>query len=170
MKLPFAWLAVAALSLSGWCQGTPASGTSTIPQKARPSPFSDYRGNWTASLDGKLWLVVQLELKGDQLVGSVQRAKRFDLNDNGELKSVSEEQSSGVVTSAEISPDGLLLKVKEPDSQETDRYLMRIVTKEGDHAELKMIAVSLPPGMPKPKPWRLVKSGVASTNSVAGPR
>ena len=169
MKLPFALLAVAALGVSAWCQGPPTSGSSTIPQKTRPSPFSDYRGKWTASFDGKLWLVVQLELKGDQLVGSLQHAKSFDLSDNGELKSVSEEQSSGAVTSAEISPDGLLLKVKDPDSQETDRYLMRIVTKEGTTAELKMIAVSLPPGMPKPKPWRVVKSGVAMTNTVAAP-
>ena len=33
-----------------------------------------------------------------------------------------------------------------------------------------MIAMTMPPGMPKPKPWRLTKSGAATTNKAAAPR
>jgi glycine/D-amino acid oxidase-like deaminating enzyme len=35
---------------------------------------------------------------------------------------------------------------------------------EKESAELKMIGMQMPPGMPKPKPWRLVKS-VSATKS-----
>jgi hypothetical protein len=170
MKMFFGLLAVVPLSLTVWCQGPPQSDNSPIPQKLKPSPFKEFAGKWVATFDGRIWLSLQLELNTDQLTGSLQHAQSFDLNDNGDLKSVSDEQSSGIVTAAEVTPDGLLLTVKDPDSQETDRYMMRIVTKEKDNAELRMIAASMPPGMPKPKPWRLVKSGVAITNTVAAPR
>ena len=69
-----------------------------------------------------------------------------------------------------LNPDGLLLTLKDPDTQETDRYMMRLVAPDNDTAELKMIAMTMPPGMPKPKPWRLVKTGIATTNKAATPR
>jgi len=63
-----------------------------------------------------------------------------------------------------------VLTAKDPDTQETGRYLMRLVLPAKDAADLKMIGATMPPGMPKPKPWRLLKVGFAATNKVAAPR
>ena len=165
MKLLFAWIAVMAVGIAGWCQAPPGSATAS-PQKPKVSPLAEYAGEWTATFDGKVWLRLHLELRGDQITGALLHARNLAVNDNGELKSVSEEQSGETVTSAVLNPDGLLLTFKDQDSQQTDRYTMRLVTAEKDAADLKMIAMSMPPGMPKPKPWRLVKSGIAPANKT----
>jgi hypothetical protein len=68
-----------------------------------------------------------------------------------------------------LNPDGLLLTMKDPDSQETDRYMMRLVAPAKDAAELKMIAMSMPPGMSKPKPWRLTKNVIAPAAKAPAP-
>ena len=169
MKRLCSVFAVIAVSLTAWCQA-PAASATTPPQKPKISPLAEYAGEWTATFDGKVWLSLQLELRGDQLTGAMLHARDLMLNDNGELKSVSEEQSGETITSAVLNPDGLLLTMKDPDSQDTDRYMMRLVAPAKDAAELKMIAMSMPPGMSKPKPWRLVKTGTAPANKVAAPR
>jgi hypothetical protein len=161
MKLLCAWMTVVAVGLAAWCQAPPG--------KPKISPLAEYAGTWTASFDGKIWLSLQLELHGDQLTGSLVHPHSFELNDNGELKSVSEEQTSDPIISAALNPDGLLVTVKDPDSQDNDRYLMRLVPTERDTADLKMIAMSLPPGISKPKPWRLVKSRLAATKPASAP-
>jgi hypothetical protein len=170
MKLLCALFAVFAVGLSAWSQAPTGSGTAATPQKPTISQFAEYAGEWTATFDGKVWLRLHLELRGDQITGALLHARNLAVNDNGELKSVSEEQSGETVTSAALNPDGLLLTLKDPVSQETDRYVMRLVTAEKDAAELKMIAMSMPPGMPKPKPWRLVKSGVGPAQKTPAPR
>ncbi len=55
-----------------------------------------------------------------------------------------------VIEDATLNGDGLLLTAKNPDTNETDRFTMRLT---GDTtAELKMSAMSMPPGMPKLRP------------------
>ncbi len=55
---------------------------------------------------------------------------------------------------------GCCITVKGPDKPETDRFLMRLT---GDTtAEIKMLAMSMPPGMPKLKPWKLTKYGATA--------
>jgi hypothetical protein len=167
MKRLISLFALLTVTFAAWGQA-PTPGSAVAP-KAKISPLADYAGVWTSTFDGKVWLRVEIELRGDQLVGSLVRPRDIKLNDNGELKSVSEEQSTATITEAVVNPDGLLLTVKAPDSQAADRYQMRLVSPAKDAAELKMIAMSLPPGLPKPKPWRLAKS-TAATTSEATPK
>jgi len=61
------------------------------------------------------------------------------------------------VDSAVLNGDGLLITVKDNGTQQTDRYMMRLTG--ADTAELKMVAMSMPPGMAKPKPWKLSRVG-----------
>ena len=146
---------------AGWCQASPASGATT--PKAKPiSPLVQYAGEWTSVFDGKVWLRLQLELHGEQLTGSLIHPKNITMNDNGDLKSISEEQSTEAVTEAVLNPDGLLLTLKDTETQETDRYMMRVILPEKLTADLKMIGMPMAPGMPKPKPWRLAKSESAA--------
>ena len=159
MRLLLAWIAVTAVSLSAWCQAPPGSVATAPPQKAKVSPLAEYAGLWTATLDGKIWLSLQLALQGDQLTGSLVHPHSIEMNDNGELKSVSEEQTSDPILAAVLNPDGLLLTLKDPNSQDTNRYVMRLVAGVKGAADLKMIAMTVQPGMSKPKPWRLTKSG-----------
>lgn len=172
MKRMCVLLAIMAVSLSCWCQAPANSGSAApaAPPNKQVSPLAEYAGEWTSKFDGKIWLQLHLELQGDQLIGSLLRPHSLELNDNGELKSVSEEQVTQTLTDAVINPDGLLLTVKDADTQETNRYLMKVLPRAKDTAELKMIAMDVPPGMPKPKPWRLVKSGVATTNKAPAVR
>lgn len=129
-------------------------GTAQAPVKK--NPLVPYAGNWIGAFEEKPWILLNLNLVGDQFSGSLQRAKNIDLNDNGELKHVSEEFVTYPLTEAKLNPDGLLISVKDPGTQEVFRYIMKLNSDE-TAAEIKMIAMTMPPGMPKPKPWKLMK-------------
>jgi hypothetical protein len=134
--------------------------------EARPvkkNPLAAYAGTWTGSFEGKSWLTLKLVLQADRLSGSIERPRNLQFNDQGEIKSVSDEQSTEVVQDAQVNPDGLLLTVKNSDSQEINRYTMRLTSESA--AELKMSAMSMPPGMPKIRPWKLTKVGASPAPS-----
>jgi hypothetical protein len=138
------------LPVAGWCQVTP---------KPKPvNPLLEYVGEWTSVFEGKDWLNLRLELRGEQLAGSLVRPQKVEFNDNGGIKSVSEEQYTETVVEAVVNPDGLLLTLQRDDAQDRDRYQMRLIAPEKQTADLKMLGMTMPPGMPKPMPWRLVKS------------
>jgi hypothetical protein len=134
----------------------------TSPQQGAPgmtvrkSPLADYAGIWAGSFEGRTWLTVKLTLQADRLSGLIQHPRNLQFNDQGELKSVSEEQSTEIVQDAQVNPDGLLLTTKAADSQETNRYTMKLTGEST--AEIKMSAMKMPPGMPKVKPWKLTKT------------
>jgi hypothetical protein len=154
MKRLFFVFALLTLSLVAWCQA-PASGNAKPSKPQQVSPYSDYVGDWISTLDGKVWLLLQLELHGDQLTGWLTHPHDIEMNDEGGLRSVSEEKVKEAITDATLNPDGLMITVKYADAKQTDQYMMRI-TVPGKAAELKMVAMDMPPGMPKPKPWALV--------------
>ena len=129
------------------------SGTSTPTQPVKKNPLAPYAGIWTATIDGKAWLTVQLALNGEQLTGSVQYPHDLKFADSGEVQSVSEGRLNAVVEKAEINGDGLLLNVKNPETQENNRFVMRLTGEMT--AEMRMVAMVMPPGMAKPKPWKL---------------
>jgi hypothetical protein len=158
MKKSLLLFVLVAIALTSWSQ-QPRPGNATTPQKKPVSPFAEYVGLWTATLEGNPWLRLTLELRGEQLGGALVHARSINLNDNGEVKSVSEEQSTETITEAVVNPDGLLITLKDPDTQETDRYMMKLIQPGKDAADLKLIGQAMPPGMPKPKPWRVVRLG-----------
>lgn len=125
----------------------------------KKNPLAAYAGTWTGSFEGKTWLTLKLTLQADRLSGSIERPRNLQFNDQGEIKSVSDEQSTEVVQDAQVNPDGLLLTVKNSDSPEINRYTMRLTSESA--AELKMSAMSMPPGMPKIRPWKLTKVGAS---------
>jgi hypothetical protein len=145
--------ALLALSITGPAQ------TSKKPPgvPVRKSPLEPYAGVWTSSLEGKTWLTLRLSLQATRLLGSIERPLQLQFNNDGEVKSVSDEQITEVVEDAQINPDGLLLTVKNPESHETNRFTMRLTSPTT--AELKMSAMAMPAGMPKTKPWKLSRSG-----------
>ncbi len=130
----------------------------------RKSPLADYAGAWFGSFEGKVWLTVRLSLQADHLSGSIQRPRNVQFNDQGEIRSVSDDQSIEVVQDAQVNPDGLLLTAKDPDTQETNRYTMRLTGEST--AEIKMSAMKMPPGMPKIKPWKVTKSSTSPAAST----
>jgi hypothetical protein len=136
------------------------------PAKAKPiSPLADYAGDWNSSFDGRVWLRLRLVLQGDKLTGAMIHSRNVTTDDSGGLKSVSEEQSNETVSDAVLNPDGLLLTLKDAESQETNRYLMRLVYPSKEAADLKVIGANMPPGMAKPKPWHVVKTNTTSSPS-----
>lgn len=151
-----------ALSVAAGAQTSPKQATPGAP--VRKSPLADYAGRWTGSFEGKTWLTVKLALQGDRLSGSIQRPRNLQFNDLGELKSVSDDQSAETVQDAQVNPDGLLLTTKDPDTQETNRFTMKL-TGEAT-AEIKMSAMKMPPGMPKIKPWKLTRAPASSATAA----
>jgi len=137
---------------------TAAQSNSEKPVKK--NPLAAYAGTWTGAFEGKTWLTVKLALQADRLSGSIQRPRNLQFSDQGEIKSVGEEQSTEVVQDAQVNPDGLLLTTKDPDTQETNRFTMKLTGEST--AEIKMSAMKMPPGMPKIKPWKLTKGGAPS--------
>ncbi len=158
MKLRLLILAMG-LGAAGWAQTSAKQGSPGTP--VRKSPLADYAGTWTGSFEGKTWMTVKLAQQGDRLSGSIQRPHDLQFNDQGELKSVGDNQSTAAVEDAQVNPDGLLLTVKDPDTSEVNRYTMKLTSETT--AEIKMSAMKMPPGMPKVKPWKLTKAGTSST-------
>jgi hypothetical protein len=148
-------LVVVILGIAAGAQTPPKQGPPGTP--VRKSPLADYAGTWTGSFEGKAWLTVKLVLQSDRLSGSLQHASHLQFNDQGEIKSVSDDLSTETVQDAQVNPDGLLLTTKDPDTQETNRFMMKLTGEST--AELKMSAMKMPPGMPKIKPWKLTKAG-----------
>ena len=148
--------------LSSWGQQA-RPGNAATTQKTPVSPFVDYAGEWTATFDGKVWLRLTLQLEGEKLAGSLVHARNINVDDNGDVKSISEDQVTETIADAVVNPDGLLITLKDSDAQETDRYMMKLVRPAKDAADLKLIGQAMPPGMPKPKPWRVTKAGVSTT-------
>jgi len=121
----------------------------------KKNPLVAYAGNWIGAFENKPWILLNLSLVGDKFSGSLQRTSKFDIGDDGEVKHVSDDFITLPLTDAILNPDGLLITLKHPDTQETERFVMKLT---GDStAEIKMIAMKMPPGMSKPKPWKLMK-------------
>jgi len=142
-------------SVVGAAQQSMTPGMQNAP--ARKSPLAEYAGSWVAVLEGHPWLTLHLSMRGDQLFGTVQRPHDFQFSDDGAIKSVSQEQLTQAVQNAQVQGDGLLITVKDQSSQQADRYVMRLTG--ASTAELKMVGMSMPPGMPKPRPWMLSRIG-----------
>lgn len=154
-------LVVVILGIAAGAQTPPKQGPAGAP--VRKNPLTDYAGTWTGSFDGKTWLTVKLVLQADRLSGSLQHARNLQFNDQGEIKSIGDEQFTEAVQDAQVNPDGLLLTTKDPDTQETNRFTMKLTGEST--AELKMSAMKIQPGMPKIKPWKLTKAGVSAAAS-----
>ena len=159
--IPVAVLIVG-LAMVGLAQTSMTPGMQNAP--ARKSPLAGYAGAWIGTFDGHAWMTIRLTQQGTQLSGTVQRQKDLKFTDQGDIKSVGEEQTTSAVENSLLNGDGLLLTVKEPGTQQTDRYLMRLTG--ADTAELKMVAMSMPPGMAKPKPWKLNRVGANAITPV----
>ena len=155
-------LLVVAVSIAVGAQTPPKQGPDGKP--VRKSPLAEYAGTWTGTFEGKTWLTVSLTLQGDRLSGSIQHLRNLQFNDQGEIKNIGEEQSTEPVEDAQVNPDGLLLTANDPDTQETDRYTMKLTGES--KAEIKMSAMKMPPGMPKIKPWKLTKAGASPATAA----
>jgi hypothetical protein len=151
-----------ALSLVGYAQTSMTPAMQNAPP--RKSPLAEYAGAWIGMFQGHAWMTIKLTLQGDLISGSLEHRKDVQFNDNGELKSVSDEKVTEAVEKSQLNGDGLLLTTKDPETQETNRYLIRLTT--ANTAEVKMVAMNMPPGMPKPKPWTLSRVGPATTAPV----
>ncbi len=139
--------------------GAPSAGQR--PGTVKKSPLAPYVGNWTATNQGRAFIILQLAQHGDQLTGSIQHPIRIDTDDNGQVKNFSDDFSTESVTQSALTGDGVLLTVKDESTNQVDRFAMQLT---GDAtATLKMLAMNVPPGMAKPMPWKLTKSGAAAT-------
>src|SRR5450755_3379790 len=123
-RLAIPVIIVLALSSAAWSQ---TSSRQTTPDKpVKKSSFAPYAGTWTGTFEEQPWLTVQLTLQGQQLSGSLRRAHDLKFNDAGEIKSVGDTQVTEVIQEAALNGDGLLLTAKNPDTNETDRFTMRL--------------------------------------------
>ncbi len=160
MRFAIVIVMVLALASAGWSQTSSKPSTSNQPVKR--SPLAGYAGTWTGTFEEHPWLTVQLALRGDKLSGSLRRAHDLKFNDAGNIKSVGDTQVTEVIEDATLNGDGLLLSAKNPETNETDRFTMRLTSETT--AELKMSAMSMPPGMPKLRPWKLTRIAASSAS------
>lgn len=153
-------IVVLAMFMAGSAVWSQTPSKQTAPGKpVKKSPLAGYAGTWTGMFEQRPWLTVQLTLQGEKLSGSLQRSHDLKFNDAGELKSVGDTQVTEIIEDATLNGDGILLTAKNPDTNEIDRFTMWLTGETT--AELKMSAMSMPPGMPKLRPWKL--------NRVAAP-
>src|SRR5271165_3507906 len=124
---------------------------------ARKSPLEGYAGSWIGMFEGHTWITVRLNKQGTELTGTLQRPHDLQFANSGDLKSVGEEQTTSAIENTILQGDGLLLTVKDPNTQQADHYVMRLMS--ANTAELKMSGMNMQPGMPKPKPWQLSRVG-----------
>jgi len=146
---------LASLAIAGMAQTSMTPGLQNAP--ARKSPLAGYAGAWIGTFQGHAWISIKLVNQNNQLTGSLIRPTSVQYENSGALKSVGKDLSSDPVENAEIQGDGLLLTVKNSKTQQTEHYVMRLMS--ANTAELKMAEMSMPPGMPKPMPWELSRVG-----------
>lgn len=166
LLIAFALLAVPVAVLAQ----APKAGSAVASKEQRVSPLAEYVGEWVSTFDGKVWLLLQLELHGDQLTGSLTHSRDLEVNDEGGLKSVSDDKVKEEVSDATVNPDGLLITVTYPEQKEPDHYLMRLLVETKDAGDLKMVAMDMPPGMPKPKPWVIARFTGTPSSKTPAPR
>jgi hypothetical protein len=159
--LSIAMLVVAA-SFAGYAQTSMTPAMQNAP--ARKSPLAEYAGAWVGTFQGHTWMAIRLTLQGNEVSGTIQRPQDLQFADSGELKSVGDQQLTWTVEKSQLTGDGLLLTVKNADNPQTDRYVVRLTT--ANTAEVKMVAMNMPPGMPKPKPWTLNRVGPSAVAPV----
>src|SRR5689334_21744100 len=110
--LAFSLLLLASIAIA---QTAPApnanSPQSTAKAPVKKNPLLPYAGNWIGAFENKPWILVTLNLSGEQFSGAIQRAKKVDLSDNGEIKHVGDEFENDPVVEAKLNPDGLLITV-----------------------------------------------------------
>ena len=123
--------------LAAWCQA-PASGSPKPSKTQQVSPFAGYVGDWIATLDGKVWLLLQLNCHGDATDWMAHALPRLEMNDEGGHEIGQRGKSKEAITDATLNPDGLLITVRYADAKKTDQYMMRL-TEPGKTAELKMV-------------------------------
>ncbi len=151
-------ISVLAFGSAGWSQ---TSSKQPAPnQPVKKSPLAGYAGTWVDTFEQRPWLTVQMTLQGQRLSGSLSRAHDLKFNDAGELKSVGDTQVTEVIEDATLNGDGLLLKAKNPETNQTDQFTMWLTSETT--AEIKMSAMSMPPGMPKLQPWKLTRTAASS--------
>ena len=153
-RLVFVAVAAIALWVGGWAQTSMSPAMQNAP--ARKSSLAEYVGSWIGVFQGHTWLTIRLAQSGDQLAGTLQRAQDVQFNHQGDVESVSGEKWSGSLENVQLNGDGLWLTVKDPGTQETERYLMRLT--QDSVAEVQMVTTE-PPAMPKAKPWKMIKVG-----------
>ena len=100
---------------------TPAAKPGSPATPVKKSPLLPYAGNWIGTFENQPWLILSLGLSGEQFSGAIRRPQKFEFNDNGELKKISEEFVTEIIVDGKLNPDGLLLTFKNPETQETDR-------------------------------------------------
>lgn len=159
----FITFVVLVISISLICVAQTPANSQTPNAPVRKSPLAPYAGAWIGMFEGHAWMSIRLNLQANQISGSMQRAHDYKFNNNGGLLSVSQDQVTEGVENAVLQGDGLLLTVKDPETQQTTHYVLRLTGP--DTADLKMVAMSMPPGMPKPLPWKL--SRVAASTAAA---
>jgi hypothetical protein len=150
----FVSVAVTAIALwvGGWAQTSMSPAMQNAP--ARKSSQDEYVGSWIGVFQGHTWLTIRLAQSRDQLIGTLQRAQDVRFNHQGDVESVSGEKWSSSFENIQLDGDDLWLTVKDPGTQETERYLMRLT--QDSVAEVQMVA-SEPPARPKAKPWKMIK-------------
>lgn len=153
---------VVAVSFVGYAQTSMTPAMQNAPP--RKSPLAEYAGAWIGTFQGHTWMAIRLTLQGNQVSGTIQRPQELQFADSGELKSVGDEQLTWTVEKSQLTGDGLLLTVKNADNPQTDHYVVRLTT--ANTAEVKMVAMNMPPGMPKPKPWTLSRVGPTAVTPV----
>jgi len=160
----FMLLALVAVSLTttALAQTSMTPGMQNAP--ARKSPLEEYAGSWIGTFQGHTWIAIRLTKQGTELTGTLQRPHDLQFANSGELKSVGEEQTTHAVENAVVQGDGLLLTVKDPSTQQTEHYVMRLMS--ANTAELKMASMAMQPGMPKPRPWQLSRVGPSAIAPV----
>ncbi len=154
LMLSFAIVAAAQTSMTPGMQNAPA----------RKSPLAEYAGSWIGTFQGHTWITVKLNNQANNLTGTLQRPHELDFANSGELKSVGEEQTTSTVENAVLQGDGLLLTVKDPSTNQTEHYVLRLMS--ANIAELKMSGMNMKPGMPKPRPWQLSRVGASAVTPV----
>ena len=167
MSRLFVLLTVLAAAMAGWCQAPAAPSNKPAESEAAPAP-ADYAGEWIATFEGKVWLLLDLKLEGEQLTGTITHSTDLELNDEGGLKSVSDEKVKEKIEDAKLDAGGLLITVKSSDTKEPDQYRMLIVL-PGKAANISMVAEDMPPGMPKPQPWILLKFDPKANSNAPTP-
>jgi hypothetical protein len=114
-----------------------------------------YAGTWHARFQGKTFTTLKLVARDNQLTGSMTGAN-INMDKDGNLTSAEGTGDDSQISDVKLTGDTLFFTTKNEDTAEVINWKMRLTNEH--EGELLLLLPEQHPGIPTPRPWRIVRA------------
>ena|SRR5579864_838822 len=142
------------ISNKSWLTCLVLLGTVIAVAAQKPTGKQRFAGTWNAKFQGNTFTTLKLLVRDNQLTGSMTGAN-INMDKDGNLTSAQETDDEGQISDVKLTGDTLLFTTKNEDTGEIINWKM-LLTNEHE-GELLLLLPQPQPGIPTPRPWKIVR-------------